>query len=45
MTKEEKELFTRIISAGPLLMLGGGYNDDYNNNDEESTNPQILRLL
>jgi len=24
MTKEEKELFTRIISAGPLLMLNGG---------------------
>ena len=24
MTKEEKELFTRIISSGPLLMLGGG---------------------
>ena len=24
MSKEEKELFTRIISAGPLLMLGGG---------------------
>ncbi len=23
MTKEEKELFTRIISAGPILMLGG----------------------
>lgn len=23
MTKEEKELFTRIISAGPMLMLGG----------------------
>ena len=23
MTKEEKDLFTRIISAGPLLMLGG----------------------
>jgi phosphoenolpyruvate-protein kinase (PTS system EI component) len=24
MSKEEKEVFTRIISAGPLLMLGGG---------------------
>ena len=23
MTKEEKELFTKIISAGPLLMIGG----------------------
>ena len=23
MSKEEKELFTRIISAGPILMLGG----------------------
>ena len=22
MTEEEKELFTRIISAGPILMLG-----------------------
>ena len=24
MTKEEKELFIRIISSGPMLMLGGG---------------------
>ena len=23
MTEEEKELFTRIISAGPIIMLGG----------------------
>ena len=28
MSKEEKELFTRIISAGPLLMLRGGGDDD-----------------
>ena len=26
LTKEEKELFTRIISAGPILMLGGDSN-------------------
>jgi hypothetical protein len=24
MSKEEKELFTRIISAGPMIMIGGG---------------------
>lgn len=26
MSKEEKDLFTRIISAGPMLMLGGTSN-------------------
>ena len=33
MSKEEKELFTRIISAGPLLMLGGGSRGGSNRNN------------
>ena len=46
MTKEEKELFTRIISAGPLLMLGRDYHDDDDNDDEEAvSNTNMLQLF
>lgn len=43
MTKEEKELFTRIISAGPLLMIGG---NDIQMVDNSSLNesPRMLGL-
>ena len=29
MTKEEKDLFTRIIMAGPMLMIGGNHSGDF----------------
>lgn len=43
MTKEEKELFTRIISAGPLLMIGGNGIEMVNNSTLHES-PRMIRL-
>ena len=40
MTREEKELFTRIISAGPILMLGG-----LNEHSSGRNGSNILQLM
>ena len=40
MTREEKELFTRIISAGPILMLGG-----LNEHSSARNGSNILQLM
>ena len=40
MTREEKELFTRIISAGPILMLGG-----LNEHSSGRNSSNILQLM